>query len=164
MKEQKLNILDDELLFIADAVCFTSNGVLNNKGELVMGAGVAKAFKQKWPDISMLAGNVVKTNGNICQIITTMSYNMMFSKTVKLVGFHKVDVIAFPTKEHWRDQSDIDLIIKSSIELMKLCNAHSYKSVYLPRPGCACGGLDWEKEVKPAIKDILDERIIICHL
>ena len=45
MKEQKANILSNEIFTIADAICFTSNGILKSNGSLVMGAGVAKAFR-----------------------------------------------------------------------------------------------------------------------
>ena len=34
-----------------DAICCTTNKIVKNNGELVMGAGIAKQFKAKYPDL-----------------------------------------------------------------------------------------------------------------
>jgi hypothetical protein len=48
----------------ADAICFTSNGIVKSNGELVMGAGIAKQFRERWPELPKFFGNWVKKYGN----------------------------------------------------------------------------------------------------
>lgn len=139
----------------ADAICFTSNGVIKKNGSLVMGAGVAKAFRDRFDGIDAEAGKCVKTFGNICQ----------------RVAFHiwrdddgtpqKVALIAFPTKHHWRNPSDIKLIEKSVDELIALADDNNWNSIYIPAPGVSHGGLDWKTEVRPLLEKKLDDRFII---
>ena len=64
MKEARVDILSAEILNTADAICFTSNGVVKSNGELVMGAGVAKAFADKYPGASFYFGQWVSKVGN----------------------------------------------------------------------------------------------------
>ena len=153
MIEQKIDILSDEVLKNADAICFTSNGIVSKKtGKLVMGAGVAKAFTDRFPTIDCSAGFKVDDNGNICQRVSGY-----FNE------HGNYSVVAFPTKSHWRNPSDIDLIKKSAVELMELIESNKWETVYLPRPGCNHGKLSWS-DVKIEIESILDDRVIITSL
>ena len=120
--------------------CITTNGDIKKNGELVMGRGIALEAKQKYPALPKLIAEHVKNNGN------TVHY------------FDQYNIISFPTKIHWRDQSDITLIKHSCYQLNTLLN-HLNKQAILPRPGCANGGLDWEKEVKPIISTILTDKV-----
>lgn len=132
----------------ADAICFTSNGIVDSKNNLVMGAGVALAFKNKYPFLPQWIGKQVKKGGNHVYAQSTSR----FSPSLTLCSF--------PTKNDWRDPSDLNLIIQSANELVVLATTHSWKRIYLTRPGCGLGGLDW-KDVKAAISPILDDRFII---
>ena len=72
-------------------------------------------------------------------------------------------VIAFHTKYHWKDKSSLNLIKKSSQQLVLVTNMMDWKNILLPRPGCSNGGLSWEKQVKPVLENYLDDRFtIIC--
>jgi hypothetical protein len=148
MKEQRTDILSPVVLKSADAICFTSNGVVKSNNELVMGAGIARTFKDKWPKLPQYFGELVKRDGNI----------------VNLCREYRPLIVSFPTKHHWRDKSDIDLIRKSAILLKSFADFENWNLVYLPRPGCANGGLSWEREVRPVIENILDDRFIIVSL
>lgn len=154
MIELKANILSVEILKKADAICFTSNGMIKANGELVMGAGIAKAFRDRWPTLSEYFGKFVKNGGN-----TVHRLNVYDSLTDRYM-----DIASFPTKHHWRNPSDLALIKRSAEALLKMADDNKWKSIYLPRPGVGLGGLNWETQVKPVIKDILDDRFIICHL
>lgn len=154
MKIVNCNILSHEILQVADAICFTSNGVLKKNGALVMGAGVAKAFRDYFPGIDILAGQLVKENGNVCQEIELHKYH----------SGHMMTIVSFPTKYHWKDQSNIKLIEKSAQELVSLSDENNWKTIYLPRPGCKNGGLSWENEVKLVLLEKLDDRFFICGL
>lgn len=153
MLEKKINILSDEVLIDADAICFTSNGVIKKNGELVMGAGVAKAFKDKWQPLPIRAGHCVKVGGN----------KVHFLKEVYIDKDVYTTIVSFPTKNHWRNPSDMNLIKKSAKELMSLIEVHKWSKVYLPRPGIGFGGLNWN-DVKAEIEGILDDRVTICYL
>ena len=152
MIEHKIDILSDVVLKIADAICFTSNGIIKANGELVMGAGIAKQFRQKFADTGNFFGYHVKNTGNHVYV-----YHRRNSQGL-------CDLVSFPTKNHWRGQSEINLIIQSANELVIKANELLWKKVYLPRPGCANGGLDWEQTVKPILQPLLDDRFIICSL
>ncbi len=132
-----------------DAICVTTNAIIKKDGKLVMGAGVAKDFKNKIPNIDVTLGKYVSLYGNRVFHILLKS------------GIH---VFSFPTKHNWRNKSDLDLIEQSCIQLKELVTKFKISGkIYLPAPGCSNGGLDWETEVKPIIeKYLVDEQYIIC--
>lgn len=138
----------------ASAICFTSNGVVKNDGALVMGAGVAKAFRERFKGLDIAAGFIVAREGNKCQIIESHRYYLD----------PVLSIVAFPTKHHWRDPSDPKLIEKSAKELVVLADQCGWQKIYLPRPGCANGGLNWDSQVKPLIAPLLDDRFTILTL
>lgn|SRR5574337_1149082 len=147
----------------ADAICFTSNGVVNSKGELVMGAGIAKQFRDRFPKLAHSAGQQVKQFGNSVAIVgVKMKDGSDFIRGRSDANL-KTHILNFPTKKHWKDSSSLMLIRKSAKELLEITNKQGWKKVCLSRPGCGLGGLNWEKQVKPLIKDLFDDRFVICH-
>lgn len=149
MKQVKGNILSDEILNQADAICFTSNGVIKTDSRLVMGAGVAKVFRDRFTNLDRYAGDWVSLNGNICQVVSLE---------------HGIPIVAFPTKHHWKNPSDLMLIWRSAVQLKQLADKHGWQKIYLPRPGCNNGQLKW-REVKSVLEDVLDDdRFIIITL
>lgn len=157
MRERRINIVSAEALKEADALCFTSNGVVKSNGELVMGAGVARAFKIRFPGVAASAGERVRASGNVCQMVD----NWLVEPDIRS-GFF-MPLVAFPTKHHWRSKSSMNLILKSAHELMSWVDEHKLSNVYLPRPGVGLGGLQWER-VKQQLESVFDDRIVICHL
>lgn len=137
----------------ADAICFTSNGVVKQNGELVMGAGIAKAFRDRFPSIARDFGHDVTSNGNHV-------YRHRYALN-KAMSKH-IWVFSFPTKDDWRDKSSMELITQSASELLLETSnsAMAWNRVYLTRPGCGLGGLAWS-DVKEAIAGILDDRFTI---
>lgn len=125
--------------------CITTNGMVKSSGKAVMGGGVAKEAVDRFPNCDVKLGDLIKLHGNISQIF------YQDDETV---------LIAFPTKKHWKDKSCIELIKESSLQLKVLMDFYSYGTVYLPRPGCGLGGLNWEF-VKKEIDCILDDRVVI---
>jgi len=132
----------------ADAYCITTNGIVKTNGRAVMGAGVALSTVRKFPECDKFLGHHIKELGH--------------KVFVFYVG-NGIDLISFPTKYHWKDPSDINLIEKSANELIQLINKNRYNMVVLPRPGCCNGGLDW-KDVKKVIEPILDNRVVVVSL
>jgi O-acetyl-ADP-ribose deacetylase (regulator of RNase III) len=146
MKEISANIWD--VFKDYDAIVCPTNGVVKTNGELVMGGGLAKQFKEKFPYIPYIWGSHVKRYGNH-------------------LGKHSHDgnpelpaLVSFPSKHHWKDVSDIDLIRRSTQELVECADYQDYKKVLLPKVGCGLGGLTW-KEVKPVLEKYLDKRFTI---
>lgn len=140
-------IVYNKEVFDQPIVVVTTNGYVKPDGTLAMGKGIAAEVKKRFPSIEYKLGGLVVEYGNKCFII--MNY---------YVG--KI-VISFPTKHHWLQKSDIKLIEKSCIELVEICTHYNLRDVYLPRPGCSNGGLDWHKEVKSVVSKILDDNFIV---
>lgn len=147
MREAKGNIWG-----MGGIVCVTTNGIVDSRGRAVMGSGIAKEARDAYPDLPTQLAACLKNVGN---------HVFVFDSADKISGI--VDpIITFPTKEHWRDPSPIDLIVRSCHELMELADRHgTWDRILLPRPGCGRGGLDWGTQVKPAIEGILDDRVTI---
>lgn len=131
-----------------NAVCVTTCQVLNNRGHLVMGAGVAKQAKERYPDLPRFWGQGIK-EGNDDIIVTT--------------GLDDFALVAFHTKVHWKDPSIPSLIRKSATALKTIAGKNGWDVVFLPRPGCSNGGLQWS-DVRPILEEVgLDDHFIIFN-
>jgi hypothetical protein len=122
-------------------ICITTNGCINSSGNLVMGKGIAKEAKDRFPDLPKILANMIINDGN----------------NVHYIG--KYGLFSFPTKHNWWEKSDIDLIIKSAKQLITWSD---FNYIGLPRPGCGNGGLQWSY-VKPILDEILDNRYLAFH-
>lgn len=129
-----------------EGVCVTTNGMIKKNGSAVMGAGIAKEANERY-NLSFILADYLRQYGNHV-------YMLKQSET----GFW---LISFPTKNDWRDNSDMKLIEQSAIELSVLCTKNGIRRCYLTPPGCANGHLNFEKQVYPVIDQILDDRFII---
>jgi hypothetical protein len=151
MREERVDILSDEVLSKADAVCFTSNGIVKANGQLVMGGGVAKLFADKWDDLPRFFGSLVKLEGNKLHYLE------------KQISYSKdLFVVSFPTKHHFKDASDLELIQTSAKQLMELVNRLGWQNVYLTCPGVGLGRLSYA-QVRPVIDAVFDDRIVVCY-
>lgn len=145
MRKGRGNIFDLFMTGNYDAICITTNGIIKNNGNAVMGAGIAKACADKFPRSPKNLAEGLKKNGNVVQIISPTIYGL---------------ILSFPTKKHWRDPSDIELIKKSCYQLMEFIDENKLTRVLLPKPGCSNGKLEWS-EVEPVISEILDNRVAV---
>jgi len=128
-----------------DAVCITTNGVLRRSGDGICGAGVARQARDRFPGLERALGSHLRSHGNHVGVL--------------IEG--PTAVVSFPTKEDWRDRSDLDLVLRSCRELVALADERGWGTVALPAPGCGLGGLSWDR-VRDAIAPILDDRFIVC--
>lgn len=126
------NLLEDEAEALVNAV--------NTVG--VMGAGIAKQFKQKFPDMFLVYEQACKAGelklGRV-QVVPVESKS------------EKKYVINFPTLEHWSDRSTLDHIRMGLEDLVRVVKEKKIQSIAIPPLGCGVGGLDWQ-EVKPLIE------------
>lgn len=109
----------------------------------IMGAGVALAFKTKYPlmnkeYVSLCKKGLIKPGEP-----TTWCSGDLFSK--------KITIINFPTKDHWRNKSEYEYIEKGLEWLKNYLKDKEGLSLSLPALGCGHGGLDW-KIVKEKIE------------
>ena len=103
----------------------------------VMGAGLARAFREKYPKNYKL------------YVKACSDRTVSIGNGVAIQDGGKW-IINFPTKDHWQDQSKIKYIELGLINLIDICNLIQVKSVAVPKLGCGLGGLDW-KIVRPMI-------------
>ena len=131
------------------ALCVTTNGVVKKRNKnAVMGAGIAKAFAGRYPQLPAILGRKLIESGN---------------QVHHLLSLGNVDIISFPTKHHWRDRSDLNLIIISTRTLAILASSEPDCTFVLPKPGCGLGGLSWS-EVKNMLSPILPDNCWIINL
>lgn len=116
----------------------------------VMGAGVALAFKERYPDMFRAYKRACK-NGEI--------------QPGKLDIWHTLTewVVNFPTKQHWRNKSEYRDIEAGLRALREYLLEKGNVSVALPALGCGHGGLDWELVSKMIETELmgLDARILV---
>lgn len=131
----------------------TANGTIKKNKEAVMGKGITKEAKEKYPNLPFELGQKLLQFGN------------------HVFCFSKYKIITFPVKTNWWENADLKLIELSCCELrLLICfgyeNDKDFEETdkfFLVRPGCGNGGLEWNK-VKPLIEPyFLDDRFIIVN-
>lgn len=159
-----------------DGICITINLYFKD-GKNIMGAGIAKEAKERYPGI----------DHNIAFVHDTFGAEMCHIMQCDMSNPHQIGgtkIITFPTKPAWirvnksksnvlpfyrtkpfvfagRDipgymgYSDLRLIKKSAASLRYVLDAlrNLWKIVLIPRPGCSHGGLDWEDVKEVLIED-----------
>lgn len=105
----------------------------------VMGKGLALDFKKKFAGLELGYQHALKSK-------------MLRSTRPVLAHFDTVDVCLFPTKTHWRHDSDLMMIVGN---LYSLDNLAQGRSISIPKVGCGLGKLDWEV-VRPYIQKVAD--------
>ena len=145
LKEVKGNVWD--LLNYTSTVCILTNNTVLENGKNIMGAGIALEACKRNQGLEMICGKAISDH----------TYSLGYDS---ITG---AEMLRFPTKDKVWDNSELKIIVESLIRLREYCVCNTNKKVYLPRPGCGCGGLDWEEEVKPLCEHYLNdlENVII---
>ena len=133
----------------------------------VMGAGLAKQFKERFP--------------HMFEDYERGCYYGLYGAG-ELGFFYEKDngICNFPTKGHWRENSTLEYIekgLQAMIHYFEYANNDGFKywqklsrgkctSIAFPKLGCGYGNLDWEKDVKPLFEKYLPrlkqfEKIIV---
>ena len=109
----------------------------------VMGAGLAKQFRDRYPTMFSLYRTHCRQG-----IVTTGQ--------VRLYSVHHGrTVINLPTKVHWQDLSNLDHIRAGLKALAQALETDAIPSVAVPPVGCGLGGLNW-RDVRPIVLSTLD--------
>lgn len=96
----------------------------------VMGAGLALGFRKRYPDMFkryQLACDKGKLRPGV----------LMYYQA------HGHKVINFPTKDDWRNKSEIEWIESGLRNFVKNYEKRGVRSVAFPPLGCGLGGLKW---------------------
>ena len=103
----------------------------------VMGAGLAKQFKERYSGYYMYYRDQCH-KGNI-RVGEVDIYGPVASR----IGLHDQYLISFPAKDHYKDPSELPWISRGLASLMVKCHGKGIKSVAIPPLGCGLGGLNW---------------------
>lgn len=146
---------------IFDSECQTLVNTVNCIG--VMGAGLAKQFKQKFPEMFneyklACKRGLLKSGGD-----------MWVWDNIDIFKHKKI--LCFATKEHWMYSSKLEWI-EQGLQLFthKWDNdKYTYEklgitSIAWPKLGCTNGKLNWEEQVKPLMFKYLQPLDIICEI
>lgn len=142
---------------IFESHCFAAVNPVNCVG--VMGAGLAKQFKERYPNMfeaykKYCSSGKMKLGRNYIW----MNPNGLRSDRRCIDYGEFVDIICMPTKYHWKDNSQIEWIKAGLLDLynyVKVNYGHGC-SIAIPKIGCGLGGLNWENDVKPLIEKIFE--------
>ncbi len=109
----------------------------------VMGRGLAKEIKERYPD-----------NYNAY----LRAYYRGELKPGRVFVFERRGdpeyIINFPTKFHWRNRSRLEFIDSGLESMVGEIQRRDIRSIVIPALGCGLGGLDWE-DVRPRILEAL---------
>lgn len=154
MKEVKGDFWEWAREFKPDAIVCTTNKIVKTNGRLVMGAGIAKDFRDKYEDVDLEWGKMLKRNSRL---------TLMVSMSCQFTGGHHTPMylISFPTKYHWNDDSSLSMISIAARQLKLFTDITGCSKVLMVRPGCGLGGLVWES-VKFILYQVpLDDRFTV---
>ena len=139
-------------IFLSDAEAIVNT--VNTVG--VMGKGLALQFKKKFPEN-------YKAYVKACQEGKVSLGKMFIYPHQNLLGNLRY-IINFPTKGHWKGNSNID-DIRSGLESLRNDLKHlGIKSIAIPPLGCGLGGLSWRDVrglIEETFKDIQDIDIFV---
>jgi len=104
----------------------------------VMGAGLAKAFKVRYPAMN-------DEYELYCRLGILKPGTM---HTYILDPIQGKYIINFPTKDDWKNPSRIEYIDEGITDLLNVVDKFKIKSVAVPALGCGLGGLLWPEVYK----------------
>ncbi len=116
----------------------------------VAGAGLAKAFRLRWPaayeDYRHACNWGWLRSGRIVPVLAPDP-----SRDTQAVL-----ILHFPTKRHWRTPSRLEDIEAGLPVLATYLRDYAVRSIAVPALGCGLGGLDWQ-DVRPLIETALGD-------
>src|SRR5690554_1972745 len=100
----------------------------------VMGKGIAKEFKSRYPDMFLEYKNMCDRKQIKLGELSIHEVNDIFSKR---------RIINFPTKGHWKSPSKLSDIIQGLDYFINNYQPWNITSIAFPPLGCGNGGLKW---------------------
>ena len=112
----------------------------------VMGAGLALAFKRRFPENFLQYAEACRRQ----EVATGKLF-------VTEAGTHPRWLVNFPTKQHWRNPSRLEWIAEGLSDLARVLRDRKITSVAIPALGAGLGGLTWDavrREIEEALQDV----------
>lgn len=107
----------------------------------VMGKGLAKEFKLRWPEM-------YRTYQGWCGSAELRPGGVLIYK-------HSVpNIVLFATKANWRNPSRYEYIEEGLLQLKKELPTWLISSLAMPAIGCGLGGLEW-----PKVKELIEKHL-----
>lgn len=120
----------------------------------VMGAGVAKAYKEKYPAAFLSYKTACVRGFSVGQLLLQRLPDGRLG-------------LCFPTKKHWKNGSELEWIEIGLQKLLATYKQLGITSMAFPPLGCGNGGLDYKTQVRPLMFKYLsqmeDVTIEICY-
>lgn len=113
----------------------------------VMGKGLALAFRHRF-DLNH------RLYVEACQAGELQVGKVLATETGQAVGPRWV--VNFPTKQHWRQPSQLRWVSEGLMDLRRFIAQHRVQSIAIPALGAGLGGLAWP-DVRSAIESALAE-------
>jgi hypothetical protein len=123
-----------------DYFVITTNAIIKRNGAVVMGAGIAKQMRDKYPGIDVEIGKRIKAECG-----SGGEYGLLLGNKVG----------AFQVKHHYKDMANLYLIKMAATSLEQEARANPDKTYALNYPGIGNGGLaPWA--VAPLLQNLPD--------
>ena len=144
MPERKIGSITyvDYSLFDSDAQVLVNT--VNTVG--VMGKGIAKEFKNRYPEM-------FEKYKELCKAGRFKTGDLWLYK----VPDSDRQILNFPTKKHWRGRSKTEYIESGLEKFARTYEDKGISSISFPMLGSNNGGLDWETQVKPLMEKHLKD-------
>lgn len=143
----------------ADLFLITTNGCVKPDYRLVMGAGIAKQARDRWPGVDLRIGTALCgiseyrtefVRNERKYILLEPEYGLLVSN-----DWPRLRLGLFQVKRHFHTIASIGLIKKSAGMLIDWCASHPESQVHLNFPGIGNGGLEVDA-VTPIVSSLPD--------
>lgn len=113
----------------------------------IMGSGVAKAIRSKWPDAYLNHKKYIKIGGPA----SLGSVHVTNISDLKLYVANCYTQVKFGSDG--KRYADLQAIETTLTYVYGFCKFNRLP-IYLPQIGCGLGGLDWDNEVNPIVEKL----------
>lgn len=132
MKFQQGNIWD--IWDTADLFLFTGNSTVTQEGRLVMGRGLAREVRDRFPNVDYALGQEILKQGH--KTSRGLEYGLIVSPR-----WPEAKLGVLQVKYNWKDNADRVLINNSLIDIAMWSVENKGKQIHLNMPGIGNGGL-----------------------
>ncbi len=163
---KKGDMLSPENIQKSDLTLLTTNATLNARDALVMGAGIARQARDRWPGLDLALGQSIRIK---CSAYSPFEYRdrhyKVYQPPYNLIispDWPRKKVGAFQVKSRFYIPASFDLISTAVSHLVSWCTEHPEAVVHLNFPGIGNGRLPRSKVLLLVRK--LSDKVVIWEL